>query len=325
MKVACFALQKGGSITPEDEAAVNAGWRAGRGSYWCRLTATSPAESTRWLSELGLDPELIALLHLDQDDMRVLPLADAFYLSYQLSSEEDGRPAPFQVLCLDRMVITLDRGTGRAPVLDEAPLSRLQLREGTTAGLVCGLAMLHAGLLRRQVLSLRARADDLSVRMDADPWAVTLTEIAEFKRQAMRLGGIVDGKAAILEFLQASHLEVLPLSQVADTLRVAIQVTRATERDVDRLDARGADLHRRHESAESERTNRRLEQLTVLSAIFMPLTLIAGIYGMNFDHMPELHLPHAYPAVLAAMALIAGLLGWLFHSRWGRRGRRTTG
>ena len=50
--------------------------------------------------------------------------------------------------------------------------------------------------------------------------------------------------------------------------------------------------------------------LTVLSAIFMPLTLIAGIYGMNFDVMPELHWRYGYFVVLGTMAVIAGGLWW---------------
>ena len=58
--------------------------------------------------------------------------------------------------------------------------------------------------------------------------------------------------------------------------------------------------------------NRRLRYLTVISAVFMPLTLISSIYGMNFDSMPELHVPHAYPLVLGAMVLITFLSLWGF-------------
>ncbi len=54
-----------------------------------------------------------------------------------------------------------------------------------------------------------------------------------------------------------------------------------------------------------ERTNYVVTKLTVISAIFLPLTLIAGIYGMNFKYMPELSHPLGYPATLAAMAAIA--------------------
>lgn len=54
-----------------------------------------------------------------------------------------------------------------------------------------------------------------------------------------------------------------------------------------------------------EKTNRVVTRLTVISSIFLPLTLIASIYGMNFRYMPELYIPWAYPAVLAGMLVIA--------------------
>ena len=45
--------------------------------------------------------------------------------------------------------------------------------------------------------------------------------------------------------------------------------------------------------------------LTIISATFLPLTLIAGIYGMNFAHMPELDESNAYFIVLVGMAIFA--------------------
>jgi magnesium transporter len=47
----------------------------------------------------------------------------------------------------------------------------------------------------------------------------------------------------------------------------------------------------------------------------MPLTFIAGVYGMNFQHMPELRWNWGYPLVLAAMAGIAGWMLWAFRKR----------
>ncbi len=64
--------------------------------------------------------------------------------------------------------------------------------------------------------------------------------------------------------------------------------------------------------------------LTVVSTIILPLTLIAGVYGMNFHHMPELEVSWAYFAVLGGMgALGIGLLGMFWWLGWlGRGGRR---
>lgn len=52
--------------------------------------------------------------------------------------------------------------------------------------------------------------------------------------------------------------------------------------------------------------------LTVITAIFVPLTFIAGIYGMNFENMPELRYEYGYFFVWGAMLGIGGVLIWLF-------------
>ena len=76
-----------------------------------------------------------------------------------------------------------------------------------------------------------------------------------------------------------------------------------------------ADLRQRYGMNQQDRTNRRLAVLTVISAIFLPLTLFTGIYGMNFEVMPELHYKYSYPVALGFMAILAGGLVWYFHYR----------
>jgi magnesium transporter len=68
-------------------------------------------------------------------------------------------------------------------------------------------------------------------------------------------------------------------------------------------------------SAASNRTNEVMKVLTIIATIFIPLTFIAGIYGMNFQHMPELDWPWAYPVILGLMALVAAGLVWFFKRR----------
>jgi CorA-like Mg2+ transporter protein len=71
-----------------------------------------------------------------------------------------------------------------------------------------------------------------------------------------------------------------------------------------------------YRSVREDDLNRRLTVLTMISALLLPITTIAGIYGMNFDHMPELRRPWAYPLVLASfVAIIVG--GLLLFRSWG--------
>jgi magnesium transporter len=74
-------------------------------------------------------------------------------------------------------------------------------------------------------------------------------------------------------------------------------------------------------SVVANRTNEIMRVLTVFSAILLPLTLIAGIYGMNFEHMPELHWLHGYPFALGLMAAVSiALFAWFKKRGWiGRR------
>lgn len=70
-----------------------------------------------------------------------------------------------------------------------------------------------------------------------------------------------------------------------------------------------------HFAAVSHKTNKVVQTLTVLSAIFFPLTLITGIYGMNFQHMPELEWHYGYYGLLAVLVLVGGGLLIYFKRR----------
>lgn len=68
-------------------------------------------------------------------------------------------------------------------------------------------------------------------------------------------------------------------------------------------------------SSVSNRTNEVMKVLTIIGSVFIPLTFVAGVYGMNFDHMPELRTRYGYFAVLFLMALIAGCMFSFFKRR----------
>ncbi len=77
------------------------------------------------------------------------------------------------------------------------------------------------------------------------------------------------------------------------------------------------DLRDFYMSAVSNRINETMRVLTIVSTIFIPLTFIAGVYGMNFDYMPELRWKYGYPLCLAAMvATVALMLGYFRGQGW---------
>ena len=70
-------------------------------------------------------------------------------------------------------------------------------------------------------------------------------------------------------------------------------------------------------SAVSNRTNEVMKVLTIMASLFIPLTFIAGIYGMNFEYMPELKVSWGYPAVWVAMITAAtAMLVYFYRRGW---------
>lgn len=118
------------------------------------------------------------------------------------------------------------------------------------------------------------------------------------------------------------HGHLLDLMEFVDTLReeesrfigkeVKKRFTKTTAREA--KDLMGdyqfmrswvAELIEIHRANVNESTNRVMKTLTVISTIFLPLTFIAGVYGMNFDNIPELHWEWGYPVVMFFMLSLA--------------------
>ncbi|MDX1495842.1 MAG: CorA family divalent cation transporter, partial [Longimicrobiales bacterium] len=68
-------------------------------------------------------------------------------------------------------------------------------------------------------------------------------------------------------------------------------------------------------SGVSNRMNEVMKVLTIIATIFIPLSFFAGLYGMNFEYMPELGIRWAYPALLGFMGTTAAGMLWYFRRK----------
>jgi len=62
----------------------------------------------------------------------------------------------------------------------------------------------------------------------------------------------------------------------------------------------------------SNKMNEVMKVLTIMASIFIPLTFLAGIYGMNFENMPELQVENGYFYLLGLMVLVTFVMVWYF-------------
>jgi len=175
--------------------------------------------------------------------------------------------------------------------------------------------MVDGFLAMREPLALQLdqwRYDLFDPKHPFDDWLALI----DYKRHLLALALLCEGQEDVIVQWQENTD-----TEVDDHLAVRLSDLREHIRRVGRFAVEqqneAESIVQLHFSATSHRTNEIVRVLTVVSVIFLPLTLIAGIFGMNFEYMPELHYHYGYYTLLGAMAaLVIGLLVLFRRKRW---------
>ncbi len=164
----------------------------------------------------------------------------------------------------------------------------------------------------------REEIEQLDALLDVDDDAA-IARAVPLKRQLSRLEAAFEDQLYCVGALQTIESAAFRIGGLRDYFRDAIShlehALRAVHRQQSQLNAVEQGYHLRLQ----DKTNDQLRVLTIISTIFMPLTLIAGIYGMNFQYMPELQWRYGYFATLAAMVVVSGgMLMTFWRAGWFR-------
>lgn len=158
--------------------------------------------------------------------------------------------------------------------------------------------------------------EDLEEGLVIHPRPETLTTIQKYKRDMITLRKAVWPLRELINGLQRVESDIIRESTIIylrDIYDHTIQVIDSVEELRDILSSM-VDIYL---SSISYRMNDVMKVLTVIATIFIPLTFIAGVYGMNFEDMPELKWRWGYPVVMLCMAFIAiSMFSYFKKKRW---------
>jgi magnesium transporter len=149
-----------------------------------------------------------------------------------------------------------------------------------------------------------------------------LGEILGLKRSVLRLRRISSKQLEVLYRMSHGQFQLISGPVLPFYRDIYDHIVRVTDLAESYRDLIGGSLEA-YLSVVSNRLNEIMKVLTIFSAIMLPLTFIAGVYGMNFENMPELHSRYGYYAVWAIMIVVAvGMLFLFWRRGWiGRSGR----
>ena len=166
------------------------------------------------------------------------------------------------------------------------------------------------------VLSLEGRLDELEEQMLEDPSDELLGELVIYNSRLKKLRRIFGYQQAMLGEFDHAETELIPERGRHEYRDIFEQMERLASLSA-MLQELTRDLIDGYISISSHRLNNIMKILTIASVIFLPMTFIAGIYGMNFENMPELGSQYGYFIVLGVLVgLGGGLLAVFRRMRW---------
>jgi len=301
-----------------------------------------PDELTAWLNIEGHDVEQIAELG-KRLDVHPLALEDVVHVG-QRPKVEDYEDSLF--LVLDHFTAS-DGGSGLAkeqvslviqdglllsvqehatglfePIYQRLQSGRGRIRNGGAGYLSYALIDLVVDHIFPILENIGDRLEDLEASILADPTQDDLNELHVIKQNLLVLRKSMWPTRELLRNRTLSESPLIGeetrfyLRDVADHATVAVDIIETYREMV-------ASLNDLYLTNISIKMNETMKVLTIIATIFIPLSFIAGLYGMNFNpassplNMPELNWYWGYPAALLLMAVVAGgLMFFFWRKRW---------
>jgi magnesium transporter len=197
----------------------------------------------------------------------------------------------------------------------------------TTSPIACqrGAAFLLHQILDQIVDYYSPVLDDFDERIDqleenifnlSRPNNWVLEEIMDLKRGVLRLRRISAKQREVILRMSRGEFPLIEAQMLPFYRDVHDHIVRVTDLAESYRDLISGSLEA-YLSVVSNRMNEIMKVLTIFSAIMLPLTFIAGVYGMNFDNIPELHSRYGYYVVWIIMITVAlSMLGYFWKRGW---------
>ena len=284
------------------------------GEIWIDVEDAKPEELRQLLTPLDLHPLQLARCLDAVINPGVLAFGDSVLMEYPAAFDpESADPAYLTVLLHTSVLITIRHGP--MPALDDFRQSLLA--EG--APLLRHLPELIYEILDRfsdlnveAQIGIRDRILHAAKLMAEDPNAVNINDLARLRWQVGNLISLIENQLYCVTGLNASDNTALQEPHRKAYIEDLVTESEIAQRGVYRLETRVNDLYRDYQMVGADRVEKRLRLLTIVSAITLPLGLIAGLLGMNVGGVPGINMAYGFAIVVTLMAMIALAQYWYF-------------
>lgn len=315
MNVKVFRVNKNRYLETASVAEFVAAHAEPKSLYWVDIAQPDPAALSVFLSPMQLHPLVMEGCLEPQTGSLMTPYEDVLFIKLRTQlGWVDLIQSFVTIICLPNSIVTIHESS--LPVLEGIAndfSAGVQFHTLSTSAILYQILDRVIDEDMAYVLEARREIESLEEAIDDNPEDVRLDQVLKFKRRTARLSITFEDQRYCVVALQTIESEVFNITDFRVYFRDTLAHLESALRSVGRQEARLAEIHQHFLLTLQDKTSKRLRLLTIISATFMPLTLITGIYGMNFRHMPELTWSYGYPLVIAFMLTFVAVLLWRFY------------
>ncbi|NGZ61149.1 MAG: hypothetical protein CV081_11705 [Nitrospira sp. LK265] len=320
MRVTSYTIQEDLHLEEETEtaAALHERLKDGR-PRWVDIVSPDDDELRSILIPLVHDDSIVEDFILKERNLPVAHSEQELYFEFPIIRDKvtfDHEYISF--LCMPHLLITIhDHEIEVLNKLSHDLCKHLHLQRATIASLLFNLM---AELVEKNYflyMDQREKITKLSNRVIKGQNSIDVRTILHLKKNIGRINIMIEDQLYCINTIQIYEGVAFDIGKQRRNFNNLEDEIRNGFRFLSRYENRLEDIHKHYELMLQEKTNNRLKVLTIVAAIFLPLNLIAGIYGMNFEYIPTLKWDFGYHAALAIMALVAvGMVYYFYRHGW---------
>jgi Mg2+ and Co2+ transporter CorA len=295
-----------------------AGWPTGDlgqlGESWFDIEDAEPEELRRFLAPLNLHPLILDRCVDLADIPGVLSYGQAVLLEFPAAFDREAESQAYLTFVLQSPVLVTIRH-GLMPAVNDLAQSLMVEKAPSLSHLVQIVYLILDDLTDMSVQAeteVRDQILRMAKTMTEDPGLVHASDLTKLRWQVDKLVSLIENQLYCIAGLNASDNEALQEPHRKAYVQDLVSEVEIAQRGIYRLEARVNDLHAYYQMAGSDRVEKRLRILTIVSAITLPLGLIAGLLGMNVGGLPGTMVPYGFTIVISLMVAIAATELWYF-------------
>ena len=281
---------------------------------WFDIEESKPEELRRFLTPLGLHPLVLDHCVGKKNSPGVISYESEILVEVPASFDRlVADPAYLRLVLRPNVLLTIR--TGIMPSLDGLIRGMIAENAPEIRYLTQILFMILddlADLNVRAQIEVRDEIAGMAKALVEDSSSISSADLTRLRQQIDTLVSLTENQSYSVAGLSASDNETLQDLHKKAYLQDLVSEAEIAQRGIYRLESRLNDLNAYYQMATSDRVDKRLRMLTILSVITLPLGIIAGLLGMNVGGVPGLTNPYGFTVVFISMIIITTVELWFF-------------